>query len=160
VLAAMLAVYGTAGGAFAACHSRAPAQRVTGRWDGVITGRELAQSTHIIDIRVALSILPDGRWEMSTDLGDSAGVVATAVGDQVELDGHLGGAKGPPVWNRMTLWRGDVLVGLVHTHFSGSTVVTGIVLRRVQGGVAAGRVRRASPLLHPVGAPQPSLSSR
>lgn len=132
VLVAILVLCASAGSAFAACQGRAPAQRVSGRWEGVITGRELAQSTHIIDVPVTLSIHPDGRWEMSTELGDSAGLVTTVVGDQVELDGHLVSAKGAPVWNRMTLWRGHALVGLVHTHFSGSTVVTGIVLRRVQ----------------------------
>ena len=132
LLVAILVLCASAGSARAARQSRAPAQTVSGRWEGVITGREMAHSTHIIDVPVALSIHPDGSWEMATGLGDSTGVVTTVVRDQIELDGHLGGAKGPPVWNRMTLWRGHALVGLVHTHFSGSTVVTGIILRRVQ----------------------------
>lgn len=99
VLVAIRILCVSAGPALAACQSRVPAPRVSGRWEGAITGRELAQSTHIIGVRVAMSIHPDGSWEMSTGLGDSAGVITTMVDDQVELDGLLGGAKWPPVWN-------------------------------------------------------------
>ena len=121
-----------------ACLDVGPGEMPSGRWEGVITGRELAQSTHISDVPVALSIHPDGRWEISTALGDSAGAVTRVAGDSIELEGHLGGAQGPPVWHRMTCWQGRDLVGQVQTQFSGRTVVTTVILRRVQASRATG----------------------
>jgi hypothetical protein len=78
---AILVLCASAGAALAACQGGASARRVSGQWEGIITGRELAQSAHLIDVRVALSIRPDGSWEMSTELGHSAGGVTSVVGD-------------------------------------------------------------------------------
>src|SRR5262245_11500095 len=101
----ILALTVSAGSALA-CRDVVPGEMPSGRWEGVITGRELAQSGHISDVPVTLSIHPDGRWEISTALGDSAGTVTRVAGESIELEGHLGGAQGPPVWHRMTCWQG------------------------------------------------------
>lgn len=55
----------------------------------VVVERDGATETYsavrtIVDLPVSLSIHPDGRWEMSTGLGDSAGVVTAVVGDHLK----------------------------------------------------------------------------
>lgn len=103
------------------------ARRVSGSWDGFIWGREMAQSAHQIDVPARVAIAPDGTWFLSSGLGASAGTISSLRDGVLELDGR---AEAGAVWLRLHLMRDGSLMGLVHTHFSGRTVVTNIHLWR------------------------------
>jgi hypothetical protein len=110
--------------------------RVSGAWEGFIWGRELAKVDHMTDIPAGLTIGADGTWTLASGLGPAGGAVSTFRDGVLELDGRADSGRGPAVWLRLHLVRGGSLMGLVHAHFSGRTVVASIHLWRVSSPAA------------------------
>jgi hypothetical protein len=127
----------------AGCSSRNPAAFAlmsdvptpfTGTWEGVVGGREIATSSHVVFRRVVLRVDPDGSWAVRGPAGVARGHVTRMVEDGIVLEGRRGEeAASRPVRYRLHLERESFLVGSAGTYFRGHGIETGISLRRKEG---------------------------
>lgn len=109
----------------------AGAQRsLVGVWQGVITGREMANLSGLDYYNITLTISADGTWTAITQGQRWSGTVRAIGNGGVELDGPMR-PGGPVVWLRLHPYGHDGLGGLVATDYLGHRVVPGVDLRRV-----------------------------
>ena len=110
--------------------SVAGVEPLTGTWQGVITGRELATAAHITAKNATLVVNEDRTWTMNGAAGRSTGRVVSVTPDEAVLVGKTERDDRPV---RYLLHRegGGFLVGAARTYFQGHSVYTGIKLDKV-----------------------------
>jgi hypothetical protein len=106
-----------------------PPAELTGFWEGVITGRELASSSHIHEKPATLHVDVDGTWTMHDAGSIAVGRIAHPPADTINLEGRIctdGVGKG--VRYSLQFAGHRFVAGSAHMHHAGRRVDTGIVL--------------------------------
>lgn len=111
------------------------AETPTGVWEGIITGREMATSNHVMAQNVRLVIRDDATWLMTTATWQASGTVLTR-GGRLVLEGRfITGNPGRPAGRALydlSLWGNQSLGGSGSAQFSGAHITTGVQLKKVQ----------------------------
>jgi hypothetical protein len=108
------------------------ARERAGSWRGVVARRELANSNHIEDVVVQVTVDPDGRWTLASGPILARGTITAMAAGVLELDARGDGHHGRRTWLHVHRVRHDFLVGLVQTEIEGSLVLTHGYLRRAR----------------------------
>lgn len=121
----------------AAAASAQPAEgSLTGVWEGVLTGRQMATANGVMDERVRLVVKDDGTWTMTAASWQASGAI-TSRSQSFVLEGNFlsrnpGSPLGPAVYY-LSQWRNNqVLGGNASARFNGLHITTGITLQKVQ----------------------------
>jgi hypothetical protein len=121
---------------------------LTGVWEGVITGRELATASHIDEQEATLRVNADGTWTMHYSGAIAGGRVVDRRADDISLEGRLcTDGVGKRVRYRLQFAGERFVAGSAHAYYAGRRVDTGLVLgtRSVEGQIDADSpARRAS----------------
>jgi hypothetical protein len=110
----------------------------TGVWEGVITGREMADGKGCCNAQyVRLVVNDDGTWTLRTASWQASGSI-TSRSQSFVLEGHFissnpGEPLGPALYHleQMSLWGSEVLIGNASARYNGLHITTGITLKKV-----------------------------
>jgi hypothetical protein len=110
----------------------------TGSWEGVITGREMADGRGCCNEQyVRLVVNDDATWTMTTAGWQAAGSIPSR-SDRLVLEGNFisdspGQTLGPALYQLqpISLWGSEVLTGNASARYNGLHVTTGITLKKV-----------------------------
>ncbi len=108
---------------------------LTGVWEGVITGSEMATASGIAAQKARLTIRDDRTWTIETATWQTSGTVQMRGGHLV-LDGNFVSANpGTPSGMAryyLTPWGNGALGGSGSADFAGGHITTGVQLKKVQ----------------------------
>ena len=120
----------------ATASAQPPTDTLTGVWEGIITGRDMATAQGVDQEYVRLVVNEDGTWTMRTATWQASGRITSRTQSFVLegdfISGNPGHPDGPALYY-LSQWRNSqVLGGNASTHWKGTHTLAGITLKKIQ----------------------------